>query len=48
MSEPPRRRRFWILAALLLVIAAVAAGLTVHADRQPQPVIVPYDPLPRW
>jgi hypothetical protein len=48
MTEPPRHRRIWVLAALILSVAAAAAAWTVQADRNPQPAVMPYDPLPRW
>jgi hypothetical protein len=45
--EGPRPRR-WLFLAVLLGVAAVTLGLTVQAQREPPPVIEPYDPLPRW
>jgi hypothetical protein len=42
------RSLYWLAAALLLLVLAVGAGVAVQADREPAPVVHPYDPLPRW
>jgi hypothetical protein len=40
--------RRWLFVAALIGAIALTVGLSVQAQREPAPVVQPYDPLPKW
>ncbi|WP_372624805.1 hypothetical protein [Falsiroseomonas sp.] len=45
---PSPSRRYWLVTLICLLAAGLCAGVAVQADRELPPVVIPYDPLPRW
>ena len=45
---PLRPARLILLMTVVMALAAGVLAVSVQAERDPSPVIRPYDPLPRW